>query len=79
MVPMEVFMTFYNCTLFIRTDPKREAIYILVQDSTAVLVQETATVPTEALVKVSIQTLLQLKHDIKIPRHRLRIHLQEDS
>lgn len=43
---------------FICTDPKREAIYIPVQNSTAVLVQETATVFAEALVKVSIQTLL---------------------
>lgn len=62
------------------TDPKREAVDVPVQKSAAVSVQVTAAALTEALVKVSSgQTLLQLKRDIKIPRHRLRIHLREGT
>lgn len=48
----------FNCPWFVCTDPEREAIYILVHNGTAILVQVTAAILTEALVKVRIQTLL---------------------
>lgn len=47
-----------NCPWFVCTHPEREAIYVLVHNGAAILVQVTAAILTEALVKVRIQTLL---------------------